>query len=711
MWCINEFSVCNLGPFQGEHKWQLKRGAIGLFGDNGKGKSTFANLLYAGLTGDFGRFDGVKVDCINSTADAKAPAYLCIKALCGTESVLLKRNFRPNKSELRVGKEEVLNDAARIQERLSELGIDRRLMDFCVFKAQNQIYDFLETTPTERAKAYQILNRTEDCEDAYELIGDLLNHDKELTTQIEDNSDELTATIGQLSMRQIGLNADRVETEALLMTDKHRQAAQSVVDKDRQHKQATTCVAEARQTNDANSIALANANKTVIARQAAVSRAEKQAADFGLDIEQVRFDLKQWDQHNAGRERRSALQQEAKELAQMMCDLVELVEPVPPARADELEELSLKLRELVGSHERGLETLRVFEDEGVVACPTCGTPTENLEEYLLHVRETVLDAPAKIKKFSMQVQAIKDWKEQVRIYEKSKAALESKQAVNAAALKSLAVTGVPNVNRGALEKTLTTYEEAMAASVASQKLLRQAEAEVTRITASAEQSERHLADRIEELKSVTVSADLLKKAKIRLAEHQEALIKLAELTGTTVAVNEQLAAVESQLERLRAKLKRDKRLQKMVKVLQRARDVLHKTVLPQQVAQANLVRMEGDINKGLELFGSPFWIEADDNLSFQIHKPGEPSQRAERLSIGQKVVLAIAFWSAVNSLFKSEIGIMCLDEPTANLDESNRRFLAEALAHLTKQVRGKRQLIMITHADELRASFDQVISL
>jgi exonuclease SbcC len=162
---------------------------------------------------------------------------------------------------------------------------------------------------------------------------------------------------------------------------------------------------------------------------------------------------------------------------------------------------------------------------------------------------------------------------------------------------------------------------------------------------------------------------------------------------------------------LKAKLQRTRKLQQMARVISRTRDILHRDVLPQRVAQSNLARMEGDINANLKFFADPFWVETDEALSFIVHKPGEPPQSAERLSTGQRVVLALAFWPTVAALWQHDLGMLALDEPTANLDDGNRKYLAEALAALTAKVRGNRQLLMVTHDSNLRSSFDQVIDL
>jgi DNA repair exonuclease SbcCD ATPase subunit len=72
-------------------------------------------------------------------------------------------------------------------------------------------------------------------------------------------------------------------------------------------------------------------------------------------------------------------------------------------------------------------------------------------------------------------------------------------------------------------------------------------------------------------------------------------------------------------------------------------------------------------------------------------------------------VFAVAFRYSVGSLFDADIGMMYLDEPTAWMDEDNVAYFAEALKRLAVEVRGKRQLVVITHHERLLPAFDQVI--
>ena len=209
---------------------------------------------------------------------------------------------------------------------------------------------------------------------------------------------------------------------------------------------------------------------------------------------------------------------------------------------------------------------------------------------------------------------------------------------------------------------------------------------------------------------MTVTKEKFERAKTRMAEHDTARDKAAELRGELRTKETRLTEIKEDLERVKHKAKRLKKLRATLKILERAREVTHRNGLPTRVAQTNLARLEGYVNDELDTFGNPFWVETGEDLQFIVHKPGEPPQAAPWLSTGQKCVLAGAFWMTLVTAW-TDGGMLGLDEPTANLDEENRAFLAESLSRLTSRIRGNRQVIMVSHAEELRSSFDQVIDL
>jgi len=214
---------------------------------------------------------------------------------------------------------------------------------------------------------------------------------------------------------------------------------------------------------------------------------------------------------------------------------------------------------------------------------------------------------------------------------------------------------------------------------------------------------------LEQLPSTT--GDLYDRAVARLEEHVQLATEVSGVEGRISAKQEALSGYQTLLDELREKMERHKTMGALREVVSDVRDVFHWQNLPKKVAQANLMGITGEINEALEIFGSPFWVEADVNLSFKVHFPNSPPRSAGSLSGGQKAVLAICFRIAVNRLFGADAGMMFLDEPTAGLDNDNIAYFQEALCALAIKVRDKQQLVIITHAVELRGTFDQVIEM
>ena len=212
-------------------------------------------------------------------------------------------------------------------------------------------------------------------------------------------------------------------------------------------------------------------------------------------------------------------------------------------------------------------------------------------------------------------------------------------------------------------------------------------------------------------KSKTVDEATYTRAKKRLKEHDETELAISESAGRIAAYEESLTEVQSLLNQLRERIKARQAVAKLKDDVSAVRDLFHWQNIPKIVAQANLAGITHEVNEALTIFGDPFWVESDENLSFRVHFPSSPSRSAGALSGGQKAVLAICFRIAVNKLFGSDVGMMFLDEPTAGLDESNIEYFREALQLLAAKVRGRQQVVIITHATELQSTFDQVVSI
>jgi DNA repair exonuclease SbcCD ATPase subunit len=118
-----------------------------------------------------------------------------------------------------------------------------------------------------------------------------------------------------------------------------------------------------------------------------------------------------------------------------------------------------------------------------------------------------------------------------------------------------------------------------------------------------------------------------------------------------------------------------------------------------------------ELNNTLSQIGVPFTIELENDLSFTVNF-GFQKVPASRLSGGQKVILTIAYRLAVNFTFATNLGLLCLDEPTVGLDEANLGSLERAFERLKDfSLSNGVQIIVVTHEKGLSHLFDHTIDL
>jgi len=90
------------------------------------------------------------------------------------------------------------------------------------------------------------------------------------------------------------------------------------------------------------------------------------------------------------------------------------------------------------------------------------------------------------------------------------------------------------------------------------------------------------------------------------------------------------------------------------------------------------------------------------NYRVVMTKGGAELDMRGRCSAGQRVLASIVIRLALAETFCLNCGVMCLDEPTTNLDYANKRGLAVALAQIiaNRASQTNFQLVVITHDEE-----------
>jgi DNA repair exonuclease SbcCD ATPase subunit len=216
----------------------------------------------------------------------------------------------------------------------------------------------------------------------------------------------------------------------------------------------------------------------------------------------------------------------------------------------------------------------------------------------------------------------------------------------------------------------------------------------------------------DKIANATASAADAHLAKLRLEKLREQLAARTELEQKRTEAKYQLKELENQYTQTLAEERKASTLRSWVTTAERARDALKNA--PRIVAQRNLQNLEVSINELLQIFQVNFQVKVaeDGTPTFIAEFYDGRLQVAQRLSIGQKTVLALAFRVAVNAMFAEEIGLLALDEPTASLDQPRIQALAPVLEKLRELSTAKGlQCLLVTHAASLSNLFESAIEL
>lgn len=709
MWC-RKLQIRNVGPFE-NFSVDFQKGLVGIFGPNGTGKSTILNLVYALLTNDYRRFDGVKMDNVRNTAPRDEDAFVAGEFEHGDHVLSIRHEFRPKtKVELIVDSDAKISDANKAQLKINAvLGVDSDMLDLYVFKTQDRVYDFLTTTPVQRAKAYQTLCRTQVCEDIHDYLGDFLKSNAEINAQVADNSDDLSTAIATLKTSSSEFETELKEQQGLLMNETSLNTAKEIIRKRRKAETLTeqyeTEKAERKKLQGQTDQAFADLEdlKDKLGDAVAKTIAIKDEAEAAKEA------LKGWKRLLAVRKRRKELKAD---LDQIDMEARNNTEPRKPVGyLEDVTTMQETIAEQKAELTRAKERLKALRDGNAPTCPTCGTPVKNLLTSVESDRDTVRTYPDCIKAGEERIAASKRYDAALAVYEACVKSLEVSRKANKKQTDELEKVEPPKGDQDELQALVDRY----VARLTKENELRDEVADLNtrhdRLNTRLQEAIKRCASLKEQLAENDESDERVAKAETRMAEHTTAANRVAALEGELRGTRRLIREKEDALATLRLRLKKGKKVRRQAAVVARSRGLFHASGLPLKVATANLRRMEGTINENLADYDDPFWVETGEELNFIVHKPGEPPMPARRLSTGWRVVLALAFWPAVASLWSQDLGMLGLDEPTANLDEDNRRFLSESLRRNTARVRGRRQILLVSHDHALRPAFDQVVDL
>ena len=719
---INTVTLKNIGPHK-DLTVDFKSGLIGILGANGAGKSTLVNSIYAALTNDFSRFGAAKADIISNTIGEKEKSYIKLVGEHRNQQFELTRSLRPNTNKLiyRKHKEngEWLESGVKTFTKASdvnlaiesELGISKLVIDKYVFVAQWEMFQFLSQTASERAKTFQYLCGTEIATEIQKACNTFVANTSK--TQVIDNSLELEEqvkdfrasmdeykSLGQGYQKKL-LGSDEKERFQRVLKDwslgRHSEAFLEETTKQRQ--------------------ALASS----------IRATRKELAKLKKNKEEIEGQI---DDHIATREDLSvyielmnessfdtlfpyfvSCQAMAKELEEAKQKVAECDQAIEATAVPDLSHPKAVKASFVAEIENYSAILDMGRPGSSTTCPTCNQPVsetyfdsiqakkESAEEGLQLMQLDIDNGEA----LARRVAAINEERNAaLRIIDRTEVTINHRNQEWS--------EGWQSISQEDLHTFLLWYDRLVSD-------LDEVDGDISVLQAQIDSDLRE--DEILEAKleshsgpKISIPSDAeLKEAQDALDAEEANLTEYHKCVGSWREAKKSWKRAKKVLGSLRERLDKESKIQNLTEVVKTTADVFHWNSLPKSVSQANLELLVHDINENLELFNNPFYVQADDDLTFKVFFPGKPPVKASQLSGGQKVVLAIAFRAALDRVFGRDVGMMFLDEPSSGLDADNVEYLHNALQQLATKVHGERQLVVITHVQELGGVFDQLIEI
>ena len=688
---------------------EFTRGLVAILGENGSGKSSLFGAIRWALTGENPNF-GVKAENVSQYAKPGEPSYVSLEFEHNGHIAVVTRHLLPEKEQALLtidGKEAGRGDKSVTAGVEKLLGVDAKFISRFIIVSQTEIFSFIDDNQTDTDKFFQRLFNTAKADKCQDVIGkslaklnvpEILKSSAQLLLEqkvVKDEIDRLDDLIAQLPSIDDFLAAQKDDQEVIKQWESHESAghelarlAQQSADYEKQLEHIATDTAQ--QETDYEALV------SVTSGQESAHAAARSALGHWQSYKSVETAKKEL------QDTREAIA--AKRLANVAVPSVAAEDLVAAQRAHVTLQKQLKEAE---------KFVSTFTTDGIVCCPTCKTPTTDLAHVIKKTQEH--DVPKfvdEIQAAAVEVTRLIAADEAYWQWEKTDQELATREHQLLEAEHKLVAVQPPPRSEDELQQTVNEYEEFQKVKKEIEPIVRAARekrAKLNGLLDDIKDRNKRLREQRAAISVTAADANLadgrLSLLRDKVAERQTFEQQQAQAVFEFKKLSEQYDIVVQQEDEI-------VRIKEWLHLSEQAREALKNA--PRLVAQRNLLKLETSINELLQIFGVNFvvTVAGDGSPTFRAKFFDGRDVQAQRLSIGQKTVLALAFRVAVNAMFAEEIGLLALDEPTASLDAARIRALAPVLEKLRDLSTSKGlQCLLVTHASNLSHLFESVIEL
>ncbi len=695
-------------------KLDFTAGLNALVGKNGSGKTNAMNGIYSTITGDFGRNDGVKLDNIRQQANADDRSRITVTLEHDGNHILIARGLRPASVNLQItninGNVQTITKVTDANEALyTILGVSPKMLADYVFVDQWAIFDFLSMQPSDRAKAFQRLFKTERAESIWKILGehiDSLSISSKPTAARELLEDRISSTITQLAEKNNALNQlsskiSSTHTDGLLHIVDIWKQKQTLLNEVNQIR--TTCKVKEENMRVYSDKAALFISKT----DSLVTRLTAQEAAYN----QAKNDQISWKTYDTAVQQRDQLVDRLNTL-----DQTHFKEPVRPKGCYDLDSVEYAdLSDIVSKMKNELLICEDYDSKisaNAGICPLCNSdvsvPFKHNKEHIAKLKKDIAINEKVLIASNKYAQEMQTYLQATLKHKELKETLEWQ-------LNNFYVTNSqPLTPKNSIDKIINDYEQLAKELKPLQAQLKEQQAKYNELNSVHEYLTKQSQEKYAQYLQLdqTITEDDAERAQLLLDELEKFNKQKEEYQTTIKLLENELTKDQSILAQLSHIETKEQITLQWADHCKAVRDILHRDNLPRLVALNYLDLMQEEINELLERFESPFSVTADTNLSFVAHFKDGRKIPTGRLSGGEKVLLALAFRVVVNDIFAKDLGLLVLDEPTSGLDEGNLRCIRIAMERL-KELSASRglQVVMVTHEQGLINIFDNVIEI
>jgi exonuclease SbcC len=696
-WVHHRYRVC-----------EFTRGLVAILGENGSGKSSLFGAIRWLLTGENPNF-GVKSDNISQYAREGEPAYATLEFEHNGHIAVVTRHLLPEKEQATLlvdGKEIGRGDKSVTAGIEKLLGVDAKFISRFIIVSQTEIFSFIDDNQTDTDKFFQRLFNTARADKCQDAIGKSLT--KLNIPEIVQTADELDAQASDAAKRAQALSEQMAKLPNPDDILSHMRADQATIQQWDARERGAGELSKLEQQLElqqkklddlVNASAQYDADLLALT-EAANGQEESHAA--------ARVALGHWASYKSVAKAKENFQATR---AQLDAEREKDQQPEKPGlpTAEEMRRDQHAKEQRIKEAKRFID---MFSAAGIAECPTCHTPSSQLASQVEQYKADLVKMEEELAEWK-QAASQQTFKEGVwQDWEKRQKAREAKEQQLNAAEKDLLAVKPPELSEDALQQAVVDYEEFQRVKKEIEPLAQKAREERAQVNGAIEALRSRKKQLEEELAEISVTQADAHLSQTRLHQLQDQLKTRTGLADQRAQILFEKKRFDEQAAEVRQQEQRAKKLRSWSGVAETAREALKNA--PRLVAQRNLQRLESAINELLQVFRVNFVIKVatDGTPTFIAEFFDGRRQVAQRLSVGQKTVLALAFRVAVNAMFAEEIGLLALDEPTASLDQPRIQALAPVLEKLRELSTAKGlQCLLVTHAINLSHLFESAIEL